>query len=498
MRAAQYVRMSTEHQQYSIANQQVAIAEYARSHGFEVVRTYEDAGISGLDLDHRPSLRQLLHDVIRRDADFAAVLVYDVSRWGRFQDADEGAHYEFICKQSGVRVHYCAEPFSNDDNIVSSLIKALKRTMAGEYSRELSSKVFAGQCRLTQLGFKMGGQAGYALRRVLVDSNKVPLGELSRGEWKYLSSQRVILAPGREDEIQVVRSIFSMYVDAEMSPQEIADQLNARAIRSHTGYPWRKDSVGNILFDPKYAGCAVFARCSKKFRSKEKINPRSSWIIQPNSFVPIIPMETFQRAEERRRSKTRFLTDEQLLQKLRDHVQEQGCIKGLLMGRQHCMPSAAAYIRRFGTLWKAYELAGIAPSKHETAQARSLRSKIAEQFQQAMVASNASFERRGRVYSIRGCTPFVFDIAKSLEPLVSGEMRWELYLRKEMPSGACAAARLTPNNRSVQDWCLFEISSQGQQRFPLRDSAVQAHGSVRRSVHELISLLLERSRTGRG
>jgi len=39
---AQYLRMSTEHQQYSIENQSMAIQRYAESHGFEVVRTYSD------------------------------------------------------------------------------------------------------------------------------------------------------------------------------------------------------------------------------------------------------------------------------------------------------------------------------------------------------------------------------------------------------------------------------------------------------------------------
>ena len=47
MRAAQYVRMSTEHQQYSIPNQIAAISEYAKIHGLEVVRTYSDEGRSG-------------------------------------------------------------------------------------------------------------------------------------------------------------------------------------------------------------------------------------------------------------------------------------------------------------------------------------------------------------------------------------------------------------------------------------------------------------------
>ena len=46
--------------------------------------------------------------------------------------------------------------------------------MAGEYSRELSVKVFAGQCRLIALGFRQGGPAGYGLRRQLVDRDRNP------------------------------------------------------------------------------------------------------------------------------------------------------------------------------------------------------------------------------------------------------------------------------------------------------------------------------------
>ena len=219
MRAAQYVRMSTEHQQYSIANQEAVIAEYAQVQGFEVVHTYADAGISGLDLAHRSGLRQLLDDVIGHRADFSAVLVYDVSRWGRFQDADESAHYEFLCKQSGIQIHYCAEPFSNDNSLLASLCKALKRSMAGEYSRELSVKVFAGQERLTKLGYKMGGQPGYALRRLLLNADETPHQELKDGERKYLSTQRVVMTLGPAEEVEVVRRIFCLYLDQDMRPK---------------------------------------------------------------------------------------------------------------------------------------------------------------------------------------------------------------------------------------------------------------------------------------
>src|SRR3546814_11231030 len=62
--AAQYIRMSTEHQRYSPDNQKAAIASFADARGFEVVKTYLDAGKSGLSLARRDGLQQLLSDVI--------------------------------------------------------------------------------------------------------------------------------------------------------------------------------------------------------------------------------------------------------------------------------------------------------------------------------------------------------------------------------------------------------------------------------------------------
>ena len=142
--AAQYVRMSTEHQRYSTENQADVIREYAEQHGYEIVRSYEDAGKSGLKISGRDALKQLIADVTAGGCPYRAILVYDVSRWGRFQDADESAYYEYICKKAGIPVEYCAEQFSNDGSPVSTIVKGVKRAMAGEYSRELSAKVFKG------------------------------------------------------------------------------------------------------------------------------------------------------------------------------------------------------------------------------------------------------------------------------------------------------------------------------------------------------------------
>jgi DNA invertase Pin-like site-specific DNA recombinase len=77
--AAQYVRMSTDLQKYSIENQKVAIQQYALKHGFAVMKTYTDAGRSGVVLKSRAGLKELLADVLSGNVIFKAILVYDVS-----------------------------------------------------------------------------------------------------------------------------------------------------------------------------------------------------------------------------------------------------------------------------------------------------------------------------------------------------------------------------------------------------------------------------------
>ena len=250
--AAAYVRMSTEHQQYSTSNQMDVIREYAQRRGFEIAKVYSDEGKSGLNIQGRDSLAQMIRDVQSGEAEFSCILVYDVSRWGRFQDADESAYFEYICRKAGVPVHYCAEQFENDGSPVSTIVKGVKRAMAGEYSRELSSKVFQGACRLIQLGFKQGGAAGFGLRRMLVDQNGQHKAVLKMGEQKSLQTDRVVLVPGPDEEVKVVQRIYRLFLDEEKMESEIAAMLNAEGILTDFGRAWTRGTVHEVLTNEKY------------------------------------------------------------------------------------------------------------------------------------------------------------------------------------------------------------------------------------------------------
>jgi DNA invertase Pin-like site-specific DNA recombinase len=128
VRVAAYVRMSTEHQPYSIYNQMTAIQQYADAHVLVIVRTYSDEGISGLTIRERPGFRRMVSDIVSGKSDFSRVLVYDISRWGRFQDTDESAFYEYVCRMHGIQITYCAEPFESDHTPLSAVVKAVRLT----------------------------------------------------------------------------------------------------------------------------------------------------------------------------------------------------------------------------------------------------------------------------------------------------------------------------------------------------------------------------------
>ena len=114
-KAAQYLRVSTDQQRYSLQAQAETIQAYAALHGLDIVRSYVDAGKSGTTLNGRDGLKALISDVVNGHAGFEVVIVLNVSRWGRFQDPDQAAYYELICRQAGGEVEYCAEAFRNEN-----------------------------------------------------------------------------------------------------------------------------------------------------------------------------------------------------------------------------------------------------------------------------------------------------------------------------------------------------------------------------------------------
>jgi DNA invertase Pin-like site-specific DNA recombinase len=473
MRAAEYVRMSTEHQQYSTENQADKIREYASRRGIEIVRTYADEGKSGLRIDGRQALQRLIRDVEEGRADFQIILVYDVSRWGRFQDADESAYYEYICRRAGIQVAYCAEQFENDGSPVSTIVKGVKRAMAGEYSRELSAKVFAGQCRLIELGFRQGGSAGYGLRRTLVDVQGAVKAELARGEQKSLQTDRVILTPGPDEDVRIVNEIYRWFIDDGLVESEIAGRLNGMRLRTDLGHEWTRSTVREVLTNEKYVGHNVYNRVSFKLKKLRVINPPDMWIRKEGAFIGIVPPDVFYTAQGIIRARARRYTDEELIERLRGQYRNRGFLSGVVINEAEGMPCAAVYAHRFGSLVRAYQLVGYTPDRDYryveiNRVLRRMHPDLVQQIEAQIAALGGSVERDESTDALWVNREFTVSIVLARCHSVDDvHRRWKIRLDSSLAPDISVAARLEGGNKAIRDYYLLPRVDFGLSRISL-------------------------------
>jgi DNA invertase Pin-like site-specific DNA recombinase len=488
-RVAAYVRMSTESQKYSTQNQLLVINRYAAEHEFAIARVYSDDGISGLQIKNRDGLKSLIRDVVKGTASFGAVLVYDVSRWGRFQDIDQSAFYEYLCRMNNVDVIYCAESFQGDHTPLSAILKTIRRAEAANYSRDLSVKVFNGQCNLARRGYLLGGIPPYGLKSVVVGDDGRPIRML-HPQTKYLRSHHVELAPGSQKEIRIVREVFRRYVKLGETTAQIAAYLNSKGYKTRRGCPWVSPRIGQMLVEEKYIGTMIFNRISKKLQGKFQRNDPSEWITKANAFPAIVNSVIFQQAKERRTKELQRRTDEELLMALRSFLSRHGYITLRAMKKFGGVPHPSNYCHRFGSLLNAYRLIGYKgrtknANWKERVRRRQLRDALLEDLRRALDGLDTTM----RVAATGGHfwvneTPCFFQLSASR--VAYGSPRWLANFRFGPRTAFRLLGRLWRGGEIVIDYYLVPPSAVAQ--FPMMLYARNAEAVDQYCVRDLQSV----------
>ncbi|MBR0741382.1 recombinase family protein [Bradyrhizobium liaoningense] len=499
-RAAQYVRMSTDRQQYSIQNQAAVIAAYAHAHNLTLVRTYKDEGESGLLIKNRIGLLQLLEDVESNQADFGQLLVYDVSRWGRFQDVDESAHYEFLCRRAGIKVSYCAEQFENDGSMLASIVKNIKRVMAAEYSRELSAKVYAGQCRFARLGYKPCGRAGYALVRELVDEKMQTRGVMKRGDRKYILTDHIRIRPGDPKEVAVLKWIFDRFLKVR-SETVIAWELNQKGLVSSTGRPWTRAAVGIALRNENYIGNLIFNRKSRKLRQATVRNPPEQWIRCEGCIEPIIDQDVFFSVRKIIEERRVDLSEEEMLVRLRRTLLKEGRLTPAIIDRTPGLPCSATCQTHFGNFRNLYRLLGYTPKRnYEYLDSRAVWSKCRGKLvQQATTAIRAAGGRLGPggwsdCLRVDGKTCLSVRVARwtpGARP--THAPHWSIQRELCLPHGWIAAIRLSERNMMVLDYVLLPTDGKVKRTIRFSEASRVRRGIMRfKTANGLVHAIVRR------
>jgi len=356
-RAAVYLRVSTGRQSASLALQRRELERYAASQSFDIVAVYEDVGKSGVTLERRSGLSRLLFDVVRGNANFARVLVLDISRWGRFQDPDEAAHYEFVCRNHGVSVTYCRDMVSVGPP--GQLAKQVKRVMAADYIRQISDRTRRGKRRAAEAGRAPGAWPRYLVDRQIIEADGAPGPVLRCGDFRSHPLQALRLVPATGERPLVVGRIFRMFVEGGRSMADIAATLSDEGMFWTDGSHWTRRRIARILRDPLSKGLQHYGRSRTVLGVRGLEMDKGRWG-EVQIFEGIVSDEIFEAAQARFRAldgKYAY-TNEELISGLRALLDKEGRLSAALIDACPEIPGARFYISRFGTLAEAGRLAG--------------------------------------------------------------------------------------------------------------------------------------------
>lgn len=302
-KAITYYRHSAEDkQENSVPLQREFVTELLKKWGVSIIHEESDEGVSGLTA-HRPGFQRLFDNwILNSDApQFDYVVVYDVSRWGRFEDADEAGYYEYQCKQAGKKVIYARQgfPIENQEDM-AQVQTVFERIAAFRYSKKLSEDVIRGCLKISGQGYSVGGTAPYGLARMLLSADeRKPIRIMKKGEHKSIANERITFIPKNDETTRTVEQIFDLFTYHQYNLSEITDVLNGQGVPSSNGKEWNRNKILHILSNQAYKGTLIYNKTWGRLKKKKRNNPKSNWVVCSNAFQGIVNEITFNLAQER-------------------------------------------------------------------------------------------------------------------------------------------------------------------------------------------------------
>lgn len=215
------------------------------------------------------------------------------SRFGRFEDPDEAAHWRFELSRYGWIVRFV----ENDDTenvTIRHVMRAVGGAQASEYLVNVKANAIRGARGAASEGLWQR-EAPFGYRREATAPGREPV-LLEPGQRKS-DDQKVRLAPGPKHEVELVRWAYETYAAGGISLGGLAKEMRARAPR----LKWSKQSIGKMLSNPAYAGDVVWCRRphGKAERQERWIRPPSEWVGKTNAHSPLVSRELFAAVQAR-------------------------------------------------------------------------------------------------------------------------------------------------------------------------------------------------------
>lgn len=222
-----YARFSSHNQRDESIEQQVNECNaYAKANGIKIIEIYADTARSGRS-DRRPQFQRLKNDA--KKGTFGVILSYKSNRIAR--NMLNAMNFENEMDKLGIEVLYAKEEFGN--NAAGRFALRTMMNVNQFFSENMGEDIKRNQAD-NALNCRANGPASYGYKtgkdgRFAIDEETAP----------------------------IVQEIFSRiaYGDPFVN---IANDLNARGIRTRQGNPWGKSSFATIIRNERYIGTYIF------------------------------------------------------------------------------------------------------------------------------------------------------------------------------------------------------------------------------------------------
>jgi DNA invertase Pin-like site-specific DNA recombinase len=274
MKVTYYARVSTEkdEQLHSLSAQVKYYSDMINENShWEFVEGYIDEGLSATSVKKRESFLAMIEDARLGKFDF--IITKEISRFSR--NTVDSIRYTQQLLSFGVGVLFQSD---NINTLLpdSELRLAIMSSIAQDEVRKISERV--------RFGFKRAIEKGSVL-----GNNKI---------WGYKKDNgRLVIV---EEEAEIIREIFDMYVNQHFGMRVIARVLGERGIKNSKNNDLATSTIRNIIANPKYKGYYCGNKTQKydyRRNARKHIDPQE-WVLYEDkeNVPPIVSEELWDRA----------------------------------------------------------------------------------------------------------------------------------------------------------------------------------------------------------
>lgn len=283
-----YTRVSTfmQTEGFSLEAQKDKILKYAEYREFSVVGEYTDAGFSGKNIAGRAEFQQMLADIRDKKDNIKYVLVFKLSRFAR-NCADTLAALQFM-QDYGVNL-ICVDDNLDSSAAAGKLMISVMSAMAELERENINAQTMAGRKQKAKEGGWNGGFAPYGYT---------------------LENGHLIV---QEEEAEVVREIYNLYVNTAYGAGKVAKEINQKYKKTPrgNGYLTRftMPLIKDILDNPIYVGKIAYGRhTTEKIDGKRnefhiiKQTDMKNIIVSEGKHKAIVSTEVWEAAQKKRKA----------------------------------------------------------------------------------------------------------------------------------------------------------------------------------------------------